>query len=692
MKSLGHTLAIALSYWLVGKLSLLLALPPGYASPIWPAAGIALAATLRLGPRALPGVALGALLANLRMHQIGDLDGWLAPAAVACGATLQAWSGSWLIRRFLGSPLLPVNPAALLRFMLLGGPLACVISPTIGLLSLVQLGHVSAAQLPFSWLAWWVGDAVGAMLLAPPLLVSARHVQNRLQLAPIATLTPSLLAALTAFAFFFWVRDMEDHRIQREFEAEARAIHQAMQEELRHAEADLNALQGLLASGASVGDADFQRAAALLRREPSAVATLAWIPRSGAAALTAPAAPGIIELLSTALHPGQLGHAALHPKGLHDNHVLLLRPVGTSTQDPGTLVSAINIHRLAGIALGRAAASGIELMIQERVGGSAPLRLFGQPLGPHAGRLELPLDLPDHSWQLSYYASQAYVDQRQNWNAWMALVCGMLFTSLFSIYLIVSSVRTAVAQHTLEARSRELEQAEREARRRNQGELFSGLAQELKAPLAAIAAASAQLALNDPGREAAQQQAIDVAARKLSATSGDIADLARLEAGRLELQLGTVDVVALLESAAQGAQEQAERANIRLELQPPVLPLELHGDLARLSQAIALLVAEACHHSSSALVRVTAAPRKLEGRAGICITIADTHDDSGPSPDPELLQQLAPQERPAASGIGLALARELVALHHGEIWRERELGAGSRYLVWLPVAHGAGVG
>src|SRR6185369_5274760 len=55
---------LAAIYFVVAKLSLLLAIPPGYATAIWPPAGVALAAVLVFGPRIWPGVWLGAILVN----------------------------------------------------------------------------------------------------------------------------------------------------------------------------------------------------------------------------------------------------------------------------------------------------------------------------------------------------------------------------------------------------------------------------------------------------------------------------------------------------------------------------------------------------------------------------------------------------------------------------------------------------
>ena len=60
-----RTGGLAIAYIMAGKLALLLAIPPGYATAIWPAAGVALAAILLFGYRVAPGVILGSFVVNI---------------------------------------------------------------------------------------------------------------------------------------------------------------------------------------------------------------------------------------------------------------------------------------------------------------------------------------------------------------------------------------------------------------------------------------------------------------------------------------------------------------------------------------------------------------------------------------------------------------------------------------------------
>src|SRR5213079_903210 len=90
---------LAALYFALARLSLLLAIPPGYATAAWPPSGLALAAVLLAGNRVLPGVWFGAAFANLMVQ-----SSLLAAVSVATGNTLEAVAGAWLIRHFIGVP------------------------------------------------------------------------------------------------------------------------------------------------------------------------------------------------------------------------------------------------------------------------------------------------------------------------------------------------------------------------------------------------------------------------------------------------------------------------------------------------------------------------------------------------------------------------------------------------------------
>lgn len=168
LRTVQAILALALLYAATGKLALLLALPPGFASAFFPPAGIALAAVCVRGKPMLLGVALGSLLLNL-LQSWQSLASWspsslCAVALVCAGSTTQAWIGSLLFRRMI-RPALDTGHDVL-SFLLLA-PLACLISSSIAIAGFHLFDIMPPEVLLTNWLTWWIGDSIGVLLGAP---------------------------------------------------------------------------------------------------------------------------------------------------------------------------------------------------------------------------------------------------------------------------------------------------------------------------------------------------------------------------------------------------------------------------------------------------------------------------------------------------------------------------------------------
>ncbi|HWN40180.1 MAG TPA: MASE1 domain-containing protein, partial [Gammaproteobacteria bacterium] len=132
------------------------------ASAVWLPTGIAMAALLLGGFRLLPAVFVGAFLANVTTA--GSVSSSLA---VAAGNGLEAMLAVTLIERFAGGRRAFASAAGILKFMVLGAFLSTTVSATIGVLSLTLAGIAPDADTTEVWLTWWLGDAAGAVVVTP---------------------------------------------------------------------------------------------------------------------------------------------------------------------------------------------------------------------------------------------------------------------------------------------------------------------------------------------------------------------------------------------------------------------------------------------------------------------------------------------------------------------------------------------
>src|SRR5450432_699646 len=153
--------ALVAVYFVTGKLSLQLAFLEASASPVWPPAGIAVAALLVLGYRAWPAVFIGAFFVNLTTA--GSLGTSLCTAT---GNSLEALAGAWLLNRFAGGTRVFDRAQDVFKFLLIAA-VSTAVSPTIGVTSLAAGGFASWGNYQTVWLTWWLGDITGYLVVAP---------------------------------------------------------------------------------------------------------------------------------------------------------------------------------------------------------------------------------------------------------------------------------------------------------------------------------------------------------------------------------------------------------------------------------------------------------------------------------------------------------------------------------------------
>src|SRR5690242_18622427 len=213
-------LTLALAYAITGRLALLLAMPPGYATAVFPPSGIAIAASLIGGRAVLPWVFAGSFALNLSIGS--TVDGLNAGAVaviavvIAAASTAQAAVGAWSLRRFIGYPLGLDNIRDLARFLLIS-PAVCTCSVTLSLGGLVALGGISLPQLGPNWFAWWIGDTLGVLFFLPLMMVLAGEPRPLWRSRARNVAVPMLLFFSLFLAIFVRTRESEQDQSLAEF-------------------------------------------------------------------------------------------------------------------------------------------------------------------------------------------------------------------------------------------------------------------------------------------------------------------------------------------------------------------------------------------------------------------------------------------------------------------------------------------
>jgi signal transduction histidine kinase len=243
--------------------------------------------------------------------------------------------------------------------------------------------------------------------------------------------------------------------------------------------------------------------------------------------------------------------------------------------------------------------------------------------------------------------------------------------------------------------ARALETGRREALAQNQQlreseqhkrDLISMVSHELRTPLASVLGFTTLLLERDfpPDEQRRYLEIVDTQARRLAALAGDFLDVQLLEGGGMRLERAPVDLIELTNEQTRLFFSHLDTHKLVLEL--PDGPVVIDGDRDRLAQVIGNLLSNAIKYSpAGGIVRVQL---ELDGDRVVLMV-----SDQGMGIDEQdrehvfekFFRSSEASSRISGTGLGLAVAREIVETHGGEISVESEPGAGSTFWIELPL-------
>jgi PAS domain S-box-containing protein len=678
LTSRGYAAAVILiagSYFLAGKLGLSLAYVNASASAVWPPTGIAVAALLLFGTRLWPAIFAGAVLVNLTTS--GSV--W-ASIAIASGNTLEAVTAVWLVVRFAGGRLAFERTRYILRFTALAALTAPLIAASIGTAALLAAGLATMAEAPSIWITWWLGDAVGTIVVAPLIILWK----------------PPSLAGWTA----------------------SRAI-------------EALALAAAVVISAIVVFGDSPVGAARLPIEWLAVPVLLWAAFRFGAWTTSVAAA---MLSAFAIGGTMRGFGPFVLADPNDSLILLQAFIG--------VITIVMLAAAAEVAMRRNVEREMRSLnqaLEQRVGtrtaelARVHARLIEAQQVAHVGSWEWDMTTNTLWWSEQMCRIYGLEQPPAGYEEYLALVhpfdrvlvhetvhrASVEGTPIAFDHRIIrpdGTVRTLHAEgrvavgpdgrvvrmvgtgHDVTERAAAeqqraqllIEQAGRrdaEKASRAKDQFLATLSHELRTPLN-VAVGWAQLLrstmLPEP-RSAAAVQAIYRNLQLLARLVSDIIDVSRITAGAFTLESRTVDLSTVIQGAVDTVRDTAAARGMSLVVRMPPEAV-VTGDDRRLQQVVWNLLSNAVKF----------------GRDGGCVTlsVAAEHDavtivveDDGQGIAPEFLphvfdefrQQDASHTRQHGGlGLGLSIARHLVELHGGSITAANRVEGGAMFTVRLP--------
>jgi PAS domain S-box-containing protein len=665
---------LTVAYIAAGRVGLLLAFANENATPVWPPTGLAIAALLLVGVRAWPAVALGAFIVNL-------LNSGSIPASlvIAVGNTLEAVAGAWLTIRFARGRATFDSTGDVLRFFVIAAG-ASAIAASIGAATVI-LGSLGTQTNPGSiWLTWWLGDTVGAIVVAPIVVLWDRRPLP----ADIWRRLPELIAltavlGLAAFAVFSpWPAGLPDFPFilvpvmlwsAFRFGAWFTGVGSAM--------VVVIAVYGTLRGWGPFGRWSLNDALLILQ---------AFVGMTTTMMLSVAAEVGKRRDVESDLR--RLNDALEHTVAARTDELLKVNDRLLEAQEVAHVGSwewdiaadlvwwSDELYRIYG--LGRREAIGYETFLgrvhpDDRSTVDGIVRQAMATGEPFAFDHRVVHD--DGSVRLLYGAGRVIRD-----------------SSSRPIRMVGIGHDITERKEAEEARAQLIhEQARRqeaEESSRAKDQFLAILSHELRTPLNA-ALGWAHMLREMPRDAPATKRAIETIYRNLLVQArlvSDIVDVSRITKGALTIETASVDLAAIINSAMDMVREPARARRITLESQVGGGPVALVGDAKRLEQVFWNLLSNSVRFGrEGGLVSVQAA---LDGES-----VRVTVEDDGPGIDPEFLPHAfepfrqadaSPRRAHDGLGLGLAIARHLVELHGGSMSAANRPRGGALLTVVLP--------
>jgi PAS domain S-box-containing protein len=196
---LGVCAGVAVIEFLAVRLGLLTGIAHGHVSPVWPATGFAIAVLLRFGLNLWPGVVVGSYF-GLAHTGVGLLP----MLGESTAGLLEAVAVVWMVRRWIGTSDPFSKTRDVIRFCIISGGVATAASATLGVSSLCLGGIVPWRLFEYHWGTWWLGDMMGALVIAPFVIIWTASGAWRLDRAQWTKMALVFAFAIVAGIVAFW--------------------------------------------------------------------------------------------------------------------------------------------------------------------------------------------------------------------------------------------------------------------------------------------------------------------------------------------------------------------------------------------------------------------------------------------------------------------------------------------------------
>jgi diguanylate cyclase (GGDEF)-like protein/PAS domain S-box-containing protein len=215
---LFYSLLIAGVYYGFGIIVRPLILPPIFAAPIWPPAGIGVSVLILWGYRYIPAIVLGEILINIDFYKVENFIDqpslFIMHSLMLIAIIIRSALGAYLVRNHLGLSNNYLTLQSVVKLFILAGVIPTFLSSAIAIFAMASGGLLNENSLLISFSTWWLGDALGVFIIVPLMFLLFKKPRNVWKPRLLGTVIPTVVTFFLLIIVSLSLNKLEQSRLE----------------------------------------------------------------------------------------------------------------------------------------------------------------------------------------------------------------------------------------------------------------------------------------------------------------------------------------------------------------------------------------------------------------------------------------------------------------------------------------------